>query len=82
MDEPEYMLTTSDNPYDPFTQFDQWYAYDEQNGYHSCGLLARLALTSKNLTDEQNKQILNDTINDIIMLFPGLYKKVSKSSQS
>ena len=26
------MLTTSDNPYDPFTQFDEWYAFDERKG--------------------------------------------------
>jgi len=29
------MLSTSDNPYDPFTQYDDWFAYDEQAGYHS-----------------------------------------------
>ncbi len=26
-------LTTVDNPYDPFTQWDEWYAYDEGKGY-------------------------------------------------
>lgn len=72
----EYMLTTIDNPYDPFTQFEGWYAYDEQNGYHSCGLLARFALTSNDLTEEQNQIIINNAMNDIVILFPGIYKKV------
>ena len=76
------MLTTVDNPYDPFTQFDEWYAYDEQNGYQSCGLLARLATTSDKLTEEQNDKILDDTMNDIVKLFPGLYKKVNPKEGS
>lgn len=74
----EVMLTTVDNPYDPFTEFDAWFSYDEQNGYHSCGLLGRLALTSTDLTEEENILAINHAIDDILNLFPGLYKKVSK----
>ena len=32
-------LTTTDNPYDPFTQYDAWYRFDEGKGYHSCAYL-------------------------------------------
>ena len=71
------MLTTIDNPYDPFTQFDEWYAYDEQKGYCTCGLVARITKTSSNFGPSV---ILNDVeaaINEIIDLFPdGFYKKV------
>ena len=35
-------LTTIDNPYDPITDFDKWYLYDEQKGYHTSSYLARL----------------------------------------
>ena len=76
MESKQYMLTTIDNPYDPFTQFDNWLAYDEQSGYCSCGLLARLALTSKSFTDEQNQKAIDEATNEILKLFPGLYIRV------
>ena len=39
----EYMITTSDNPFNPFTQWDDWYLYDLQKGYCTCERLARIA---------------------------------------
>lgn len=80
MDTEEYMLTTVDNPYDPFTQFDEWFEFDESNGYCSCGLLARLALTSSSLSDEENLKEIDHAINDILNLFPGLYIKVKRGA--
>ena len=74
----EYMLTTVDNPYDPFDNFDGWSAFDEQNGYFTNGLLARLAVTSPNLTDKENELAIDHAVDDILVLFPGLYKRVYK----
>lgn len=48
------MLTTTDNPYDPFTQYEAWYRFDEDNGYHSCAFLARIARTSDQLSEQEN----------------------------
>ena len=31
----EYRLTTIDNPFDPFTEFDQWILFDKDKGYDS-----------------------------------------------
>ena len=39
---PSYMLSTSDNPYNPFKDWDLWFAFDTQNGYNSCSYLARM----------------------------------------
>lgn len=45
------MLTTIDNPYDPFTEYDAWLRYDISKGYNTNGLLARFVRTSPNLSD-------------------------------
>lgn len=34
----DVLLTTIDNPYDPYTQWEEWYAYDREMGYCTCEL--------------------------------------------
>ena len=71
------ILTTTDNPYDPSTQFASWFLFDVENGYNSCGIVARLARTSDRLTDEENAEELERVIDRIIELdFTGKRKKV------
>lgn len=73
-------LTTVDNPYDPHDQFDQWYRFDCDHGYNSCGLLARLAYTSDQLSDNENAYEIEQAINQIVMADPlNLYRKVKKT---
>ena len=74
-------LTTTDNPYDPFTQFDQWYAFDTQMGYNTCAYLARLARTSNGISSDDNEKAVEDAIDEIVKLnLTGKYKKVYKNS--
>ena len=65
-------LTTIDNPYDPFQQFDLWFLYDVEKGYNSCGYLARIARTSDQFSDFENMREIEIIKYD----FTGLYKKV------
>lgn len=37
----EYWVTTTDNPYDPFTEWDDWLRTDRQLGYNLPGYVAR-----------------------------------------
>ena len=75
-----YMLTTSDNPYDPFTQFENWYAYDESKGYHTCGYIERIAKTSPDMSSFDQIEAVNEAIDEILRLnVTGNYKKVVKS---
>ena len=41
---PDIWITTTDNPFDFFTQFDDWFQFDESKGYHTCSYVARIAL--------------------------------------
>lgn len=70
-------LTTIDNPYNPNTQFDAWYAFDEQMGYHSCSYLARIARTVQDLSDADYARAVDDAIDEICRYnINGKYKKV------
>ena len=72
------MLTTIDNPYDPFTQFDSWLMYDMEKGYNSCAYLGRIARTSEQLPDSLNNEEIERAIDEIIKYdFMNIYKKVS-----
>lgn len=75
----EYALTTIDNPFDPFSQFNQWFMYDMEKGYNSCSYLARIARTSDQFTDDENNKEIERAIDEIIKYdFLNIYKKVSK----
>lgn len=72
------MLTTIDNPYDPFKEFDDWYNFDESKGYHSCSYLARIAKVSDELPEAEEEKAIETAIDEIIKLnVLGIYKKVS-----
>ena len=72
------MLTTIDNPFNPFTEFDQWNQFDIEKSYYSCSLLARIARTSDQLTDYENELEIERAIDAIIKYvdFQQIYKKV------
>ncbi len=75
------MLTTIDNPYNPFDHWDEWYLYDIEHGYDTCGLLARLLPDDSQQTDEEKEKAIDQTINEIVNNFPlNIYIKVNKDS--
>lgn len=61
-------LTTEDNPYDPETEFEDWYNFDTTKGYNSCAYLARITHTSDKLPDNLNDQEIEQAIDDIVRL--------------
>ena len=63
---PSAMLSTIDNPYDPFTQYDDWFAFDEQAGYHTPGLLARIAVISDESSDADQLASLIAAVDEIV----------------
>ncbi|MDD3204168.1 MAG: hypothetical protein PHS74_00305 [Lachnospiraceae bacterium] len=75
------MLTTFDNPYDPFKQFTSWFLFDSEKGYNSCSYLGRIARTSEQLSDEENNKEIERAIDEIIKYdFQNIYKKVKRQT--
>lgn len=80
MNEPCF-VTTIDNPYDYFTQFDEWYAFDTQMGYNTCAYVARIANTYSDMSENDYIQALNDAVNEILRLnITGKYRKAIKKN--
>ena len=73
------MLTTIDNPFNPFDDFTSWFLFDVEKGYNSSAYLARIARTSDQLSDEENNFEIERAIDEIIKYdFMNIYKKVTK----
>ena len=77
------MLTTIDNPYDPFEDFTSWFQFDTvELKYNTCGRLARIARTSNQLSDEENNREIERAINQILKYDAcGIYRKVWAKDQ-
>lgn len=80
METNEYALTTIDNPYNPFTQYEEWFAYDVAHGYNTCGYLARITKSSDELSEADESIAIEEAIDEIIRLdLTGNYIKVESS---
>ena len=76
------MLTTIDNPFNPFTQWDEWKRYDEDKKYFTCAYLDRIAKTSYELSEEDYDKAIQDAIDEIVKLnINGLYAKIEETTE-
>jgi hypothetical protein len=77
----EYMLTTVDNPFNPFTRFDEWLAYDIGLGYNSSAFLDRVAYVSNELSEADQTLAIQNAIDEIVKEnVSGMHRKVSRTS--
>lgn len=76
----ECMLTTIDNPYDPFEQFVLWNLFDIEKGYNTCSHLARLLQDlPEDLTEHERDLAEENAMDEVIKYdFMNIYKKVRK----
>ena len=81
--ETEVMLTTFDNPYDPFDEFVSWFLFDVSKGYYTCSLLARIARSSEEFSTVEEKEDTERAIDEIINHdFLNIYKKVIRNVET
>jgi len=77
------MLSTIDNPYNPFKEFEEWLSFDERMGYETTGLLARLVKSSDDISEADQELEIENTIDEIVRLnVLGIYIKVAEPGES
>lgn len=75
----EFMLTTFDNPFDPFEQFTSWLLFDKEKGYNTSEYLARIVKFKDGMTQKEENAEVERAIDEIIMTNPAnIYKKVKR----
>ncbi len=82
----ETALTTIDNPYSPFSQFDDWLNYDLEKGYNCCGYIDRVKQVFKKetsyLSNEEENKVIENCIDYIVSTDPtGNFIKVEKKGE-
>lgn len=71
------MLTTVDNPWNPGTHWDEWFAYDTLKGYNTSGVLERAIVSSEEISKPDQIVSVEIAIDEIIRSDPfGIYKKI------
>ena len=80
-DTTEYLLTTVDNPFNPFTQFEEWLQFDMSNGYNTLSFLDRVAKGSFELSEPDQELAVQNAIDEIAREnVSGMWRKVSRNS--
>jgi hypothetical protein len=72
-----FMLTTTDNPFSPVTQFKEWDTWDRAHGYCTLAYQARIGFISDELSEADLALAIDDAQNEILEIHAdGLYRKV------
>ena len=78
-----HLLSTSDNPWNPWTHFNEWNAFDMQAGHHTLAYLARVTVSSDDLSEADQDLAVEYAIEDIIRIHGGgLYVAVPEPAKS
>ena len=73
------MLTTIDNPFNPFDDYWKWNEFDTSMGYHTAAFLGRISFVSEELSDADYELALDNAVDEIVKEnVLGLYVKVTK----
>lgn len=77
----DVMLTTIDNPFNPFEDFTSWFMFDIEKGYNSCGRLMRIAKVTDDMSQKEYDEAIEAAIDELIRIdFLDIYRKVTKDT--
>ena len=83
-EETEMFITTLDNPFDPFNQFDEWNLFDIEHQYFTCSYIDRIveANTKSKSSLSATEKEFDAAMQTIVELNPLLYKLVYNKTNS
>ena len=62
----DYMLSTFDNPHNPFVDFNAWLMFDIEKGYYSCSKLGRIVKLTDDMTQKEIDAEISRAIDAIV----------------
>lgn len=77
----DYLLTTIDNPYDPFEQFSLWLLFDKEQGYNTIDYLGRVLKLTPEMTRKEEEEAYDRAVDTIIANdFLNIYKRTFRQN--
>lgn len=78
------MLTTIDNPYNPYKDFDKWMMWDHAHHYNTSEYIARMIPSAVGIEEAWDNEALIDSIyDDIIANDPlGIYCVINETDET
>ena len=74
------MLSTIDNPFNPFEDYSSWLMFDKEKGYDSAERLMRIAKLTDDMTQKEENEEIERAIDEIIKYdILNVYTKVSRT---
>lgn len=74
------MLTTVDNPFDPFDDYKSWLSFDKEHNYNSSERLMRIANLTDDMTMIEEEKEIERAIDEIIRYdILNIYQKVERN---
>ena len=61
-----YMLTTLDNPFDPFDDFTSWFKFDCEKGHNTASRIARIAQLDSEMSQKEVDEEMNRVMDFIL----------------
>lgn len=75
------MLTTIENPFNPFKNFENWLKFDREKNHFTLELIDRFTLSRTSFTEEFDRMMYDWALEDIIESdFEGKYRIVNENS--